>query len=210
MDRSERVVTGVCAVLTAVLGGILTREGLTGGPGAGKPVILFGLAAAYATLSGLLTWHLCAGVPAEGYLSGQLGWLILTRRWLGAILLSPFWILWPVHVLLRRSVARGIVGDRHPGEKVRHRIFEAGGDGMWALSERALYVVSPEGDIRRIALRDILSVRDAPLGPWARTEVLLTVDVQGDWRQEMGTFTQRAARRFLKQLEQGTAPGTAA
>lgn len=206
MDRLERALTSGLALLAAALGLAVARRGVSGSDDAWTSVALLVLGASYWTLAGVLAWHACAGVPAEGYLTGEHGWAIETRKWLARILLFPLLVLVPVGTRLRRRlVSRSIGIGPDSDDRVLDVVMGAAGNGLWALTDSAVYVGSPEAAFWRIPYSDIRSVSQAPLGPWARTELAVTVAGRVDPRNARGTFTHRNARNVLAHLERRAA-----
>jgi hypothetical protein len=193
-------VAAVFAVLTAVLAVVLIRMASAADTGSWLPAVLVAVAAAYATLAGLLTWHVLAGIPFEGYLSGEYRWAIRARRWLAAVLLFPSMLLTWASRRMHGIMFREILAGRDRGEKVVQLVVEAGGGGSWVLSNHAVYVISPKGVSWRVPLDEIHTVTYAAGGPWARTEIVLTVAAPLDDRHVRGTFTLRDARRVQTYL----------
>lgn len=163
-------------------------------------VAIAGLGAAYLALGGALAWHVYKGVPAEGYLSGKHGWLISSRKWLTRLLLWPIWLAaWPRRPLMRRLVASDLTLE--VGERVRLVEWQADGDGLWAVSDRALHVGSTAGLFWRFPFVDVAAVADAPSGPWARTEVTVSLATPaGAEKSVSGLFTHEAAQRLTDRL----------
>lgn len=185
------------AVVVAAVGFILMVIGMTRVMnGWAAWAALVGLGAAYGALALLLGWHSYSGVPYEGYLSGRRDFLITSRKQLSRILLFPLSLLVSALVPIHRSlVARSIGGGIEPDERILDVVFEAVGEGQWVLSDRALYVGSLDG-YWRIVFKEIQSVSQAPQGPWARTQVTLSVVKRGGVRHVSGTFTHKRAGRI--------------
>ena len=154
MDRLERAVPSGLALLAAALGLAVARRGVSGSDDAWTSVALLVLGASYWTLAGVSAWHACAGVPFEGYLTGEHAWAIELRKWLARILLFPLLVLVPVGTHLRRHlVTRSIGIGPDSDDRVLDVVTEAAGNRLWALTDSAVYVGSPEAAFWRIPVQ---------------------------------------------------------
>jgi hypothetical protein len=165
-----------------------------------------GVGVAYIALGLASAWHVYTGVPLEGYLSGRHGWLIATREWLARLLLFPVLLLNPASRLaLRRAITSDLPGLA-AGEKVLDAVWLAEGDDLWALSDRALYVGSSDGDFWRLPFENVAAVSEVPSGPWARTSIAVSVAQRAGRAQDVsGVFTRKDGQRVMRGLPQASA-----
>jgi hypothetical protein len=169
--------------------------------GAGRLALMVA-GAAYWLQAGLLVFHRYSRADVSP-LSRLLRWLFRPIVWFPA---WPMW--WLSHTWYRRRVMADLGDALQPGEAIvdlteqrADAFFTIG--GVWAWSDRALYMGSVEGVYWRVEFKDLEQVSEVVLPPGRRTEVILTVT--GQRTNPSGVFSTSDAKRLSRIISRESA-----